>query len=288
VIFTVCRPVAAFQAAWQLTFATPTVRHFDRLPAALRPRRGRLSWFVLWRERTQVILARLLCLWPDRLHQGRWADHCHCVGLERLEQAHAQDRPVALALLHFGPTILIGHWLRARGLPAAGVRSERSVRRPLHWRYIDSLSGRGGPDGPAVFHVSRLRRAHEHLRAGRILAMTMEGRYTRHIRLEGDGFTFDMATGLVRLAAATGALVIPCLVEAGPYLSFTIHLGEPVPDELVVDADRHRAACEHLLREFVAVVRRHPGQSQAFFINHFQPATAGVAPAADALAETAS
>jgi len=290
VIWILCWPLAAFQAACQLTFATPTYRQFDRLPAALRPRLSRPSWAAcLWLERTRVNLARLLCLWPDRLCQERWTDRCRCVGLERLELNHARGRPVALALLHFGPLNLLCHWLRARGLPVAALRVAPSARRPLHWRYIDSVNCPGGRwDGPIVFDRTELRRAFEHLRAGRILATAVEGRHDRHLRLSGEGFTFDMATGLLRLAAAAGAVVMPCLIAAGPRMSFTVHLGEPVPDELVVDADRHRAACDHLLREFLAVVRRHPGQSHTQLIEHLHPATGGVPSAAEALSETAS
>jgi len=290
VIWILCWPVAAFQAACQLTFATPTIRQFDRLPFVLRPRLSRPSWVAyLWRERTRVNLARMLCFWPDRLRRGRWTDHCHCVGLERLEHEHARGRPVALALPHIGPLVLVCHWLRARDLPAAVLRKRASARRPLYWKYIDRLSGAGGRSNrPAGFDLTELRRAFEHLRAGRILAMAVEGRHAQHLRLSGEGFTFDMATGILRLAAATGAVVMPCLITAGPRMSFTVHLGEPVPDELVVDADRHRAACDHLLREFLAVVGRHPGQFHVQLIEHLHPATGGVPAAAEALPETSS
>ena len=290
VVVLLCWPPAAFQAACQLTFATPSVRQFDRLKDVLQPSASRSAWVAyLWRERTRSNLARLLCLWPDRLRRGRWSDHCRCIGLERLERAHAQGRPVALAFLHFGPLILLCHWLRVQGLPAAALRLQRSAERPAYWKYIDRLSAPGnGADWPSVFDRTELRRAHEHLRAGRILAIAVEGRRDRHLRVVRDGLTFDMATGILRLAAATGAVVIPCLLTAGPRMSFTVHLGEPVPDDLVADTDRHFAACHHLFREFLAVVGRHPGQSHAALIEHLEPAAAGGSSAAAALPETAS
>ncbi len=278
-------PVAAVQAACQLAFTTPTIRQFDRLPAALRPRLSRPSWAAyLWRERTRVNLARLMFLWPDRFCQEPWTDHCRCVGMERLELERARGRPVVLALLHFGPVVLFCHWLRARGLPAAALRDAPSAKRPLYRIFIDRLNGPGAySDGPVVFHHSELRRALELLRAGQIVLIAAEGRFARHLRLSGEGFTFDMATGPLRIAAATGALVIPSLITAGPRMSFTVHLGEPVPDALVVDARRHRAACAHLLREFLAVVRRHPGQSHRMLIDHLDPATDGAPSVAEAL-----
>ncbi len=97
-----------------------------------------------------------------------------------------------------------------------------------------------------------------------------------------------MTTGPLRLATATGALVMPCLITAGPRMSFTVHLGEPVPDALVDDAENHRAACAHLLREFLAVVGQHPGQSHCLFIEHLDPATVAAPSAAEALSEIAS
>ncbi len=129
-IWILCWPVAAVQAARQLAFTTPTIRQFDRLPAALRPRLSRPRWVAyLWRERTRMNLARLMCLWPDRFGLERWTDHCRCVGMERLELEHARGRPVVLALLHFGPSVLLCHWLRAR-TPCGGAQADACRRAP--------------------------------------------------------------------------------------------------------------------------------------------------------------
>ena len=130
-LWIMCWPMAAIRAACQMMAGAPTISHFDWIPASLRPRTDRFGAVAqLWRERTRLILVRLMCLWPDRLTLGRWKDRCRCVGLERLERNHAVGRPVILATLHFGPIILLVHWLRARGLPAAGLREGRSRGRP--------------------------------------------------------------------------------------------------------------------------------------------------------------
>jgi lauroyl/myristoyl acyltransferase len=143
-------------------------------------------------------------------------------------------------------------------------------------------------DCPSVFDRTELRRASEHLRAGRILAMAVEGGRDRHLRLVKDGYTFDMATGVLRLAALTGAVVIPCLITAGPNLSFTVHLGDPVPEELVLRKDLHLAACEHLFHEFLQVVERNPGQSLGWLLEQFQPAAVGLPSGAEELSGMAS
>jgi lauroyl/myristoyl acyltransferase len=258
-LWIVCWPMAAIRAACRLMVGAPTIRQFDRVPTSLRARPDRFGWVAhLWREQTRMSLAQLMYLWPDRLSGGRWKNRCRCVGLERVERDHALGRPIILATLHFGPSVLLVHWLRAQGMPAAGLRDSRVKARPVYWRYIDRKSAvPGRSDGPSVFDRTELRSAHDHLLAGRILLMTAEGRYHRHIRVHREGLAFDVASGPLRLAAATGAIVIPCLIAAGPRMSFTIHLGEPVPADLVIDADLHRAGCDHFLGELLPVVRRH-------------------------------
>jgi len=57
------------------------------------------------------------------------------------------------------------------------------------------------------------------------------------------------------------AVIVPCLWTAGPLFHVTMHFGEPVPDALVCDSRRHQAACDHLHREFLPVVRAFPEQS---------------------------
>jgi Bacterial lipid A biosynthesis acyltransferase len=288
-LWIVCSPMAAIRAVCQLMVGAPTIHQFDQLPTSLRARRDRFGWVAyLWREQTRMSLAQLMYLWPDRLSGGRWKDRCRCVGLERVERNHARGRPIILATLHFGPSVLLVHWLRARGMPAAGLRDGRGAARPVYWRYIDGLSAvPGRSDGPSVFDRTALRSAHDHLLAGRILVMTAEGRYHRHIRVHREGLTFDMATGPFRLAAATGAIVIPCLIAAGPRMRFTIHLGEPVPADLVIDADLHRKGGDHLLGELLPVVGRHLGQSHALLIDHLRPGADDVPPAVGTLSEAA-
>jgi hypothetical protein len=194
VLCVVCWPWAAVQAACRLIFAGPTIRQFDRLPNAWRPPLGRAAWVVyLWRELWRVNLARLLCCWPDRLGERRWAGHCRCVGLERLEREYARGRPVALATLHFGPLAALCHWLRGRGMEAAILRAWQTER-PLHWRFIDRLTDRGDRAfGPAAYDLSDLRAAYEHLRSGRILVMAVEGRPIRRVRVDRAGFALEDA-----------------------------------------------------------------------------------------------
>jgi lauroyl/myristoyl acyltransferase len=231
----------------------------------------------------------MLCLWRDRLAEGPWSAHCRSDGLERLEREHARGRPVALACLHFGPLNVVCHCLRGRGLPLAFLRFLPSDRLPLYWRYVDRLGDRDVRAlGPIAFDGSELRPALEHLRSGRILAMVVERGHGERVRLSGAGFRFDMGTGVLRMAARTGAVVMPCLITAGAGMSVAIHLGEPVPEELVSDPGRHHLACEHLFRELFAVVARYPGQAHSELIEHLRPAAVGAAVAAEVVPELIS
>jgi hypothetical protein len=107
-------PLAAVATLCELAQQRPGVGHFYRLPASLRPpRRGFSGAVQIWWRRVRLNLAKLLCLWPDRLHTPRWRRRCRCHGLEAFEAAGAQDRPVIVAFLHFGPISVLRYWLRA-------------------------------------------------------------------------------------------------------------------------------------------------------------------------------
>jgi lauroyl/myristoyl acyltransferase len=287
-----CWPIAALAAFWELTYAQPTVRQFHRLPPSLRPALTRSSWVRrVCQQRIQVSLAKFLSLWPDRFGNPRWRRRCQCTGIEHLEETCAQGRPIVLAVLHFGPLIVLRYWLRARGLPVAGLIARTSNRRPLHRRYLDRLSdAAGGLAGvPHIFDLTQLRKVYRFLRSEpgdrpsriqgtgpvlaspRLLLITVEGNDGEHVLVKRADFCFRMATGALRLAARADAHVLPCLIRAERPIGFTIHFGKPVPREWIRDKCRHAAACEHLLEEFLPLLCAHPEQSGFQLLCCFQP-----------------
>jgi lauroyl/myristoyl acyltransferase len=194
--------------------------------------------------------------------------------MERLDRSLERGQPVVLVFLHMGPLSALTHWLRARGVPAATLILRPVRDRPAYRGYLDAVSGRAGglTEQAAVFDMKQLRRARKHLRAGRPLLVAADGLHGRYHTLDGGGFGFEMSTGMLRLASGTGAAVIPCLITAEAGMGFTVHFGEPAPPGLVADPAGHRAACEHLLREFLKVIRRHPAQCSYALISRFRPA----------------
>jgi hypothetical protein len=201
--------------------------------------------------------------------------------MEQFEQICAQDRPIILAVLHYGPLIVLRYWLRACGLPVAGLTARSWRDRPPHRRYLDRISdAAGGLDGvPHNFDLSQLREVKKFLDCHnedgrsaqmetvpglafpRLLIITAEGYDSQHALVRSDDFSFRMATGALRLAARANAYVIPCLIRADRPFGFTVHFGRPVPDEWLRDKSRHQAACEHLLHEFLPQLRAQPEQA---------------------------
>jgi hypothetical protein len=181
---------------------------------------------------------------------------------------------VILAVLHFGPLSVLRYWLRAQGLPAAGLVGRPSRRRSLYRQYLDRLTdAAGGVEGAShVFDLKQLRQAHQFLENRGLLIVAVEGIRTQRVLVRGDDFSFLMATGALRLAAQVSADVFPCLIRADYPWGFTAHFGEPVPPAWVTDKGRHAAACDHLLRQFLLVLHDQPEQCWSQLLICFQPA----------------
>lgn len=266
-------PIAAAKTTWELAGGRPTVGDFRRLPACLMPPREPAAFFWrIWWPRTRMNLTKLMKFWPDRLRTARWQERIRCVGLAEFEKARARGRPVILAMLHFGPATVLRYWLRARGWPAAGLVArplkERSALARLADRQSDRASGLGGV--PHVFNRTRLRQLVRFLRPPNLLLMTVEGVKSGQVFIGGEDYSLPLATGAVRLAALTGAVLIPCLAYSHRPLGLTVHFGKPAPPP-AGKKDPGRAAYEHLLREFVSVIRIAPEQCSFELLWRFRP-----------------
>jgi hypothetical protein len=121
-----------------------------------------------------------------------------------------------------------------------------------------------------VFDLKQLRQASRFLESHGLLIVTVEGIHAQGVLVPVDDFCFLMATGALRLAAQVSADVFPCLIRADYPWGFTAHFGEPVPPALVTDKGRHAAACDHLLREFLLVLRDQPEQCWSQLLVCFQ------------------
>jgi hypothetical protein len=108
------------------------------------------------------------------------------------------------------------------------------------------------------------------LRSPAILLTSVDGDKGRQLLVRGEGYGIELSPGAFRLATMAGAVVIPYMVHAESGMRLTVHFGEPVPDEYVVDRRRHPAGCEWLLRNFLTVLRDHPEQCSAELLYDFR------------------
>ena len=261
VLWLVLFPVAAIKALWELAYAMPTVRHFNRLPVSLRPSVGRGMWlWRLWSRRAQLNLTKLLYLWPDRLQKSRWQSLCRYDGIERFESIRAESRPVILAVLHFGPLTVLVHWLRACGVPAAALADKDLGGRSMYRRYVNRLSDRanGLAGVPLLIRTDQHRDAIQFLTDGRVLIVTMDGESRHRVKVREGDFSFDAAPGAFQLAEMSNAVVIPCLISAEPRFEFTIHFGRPIPPTDLVDRRSQHSACQQALRDLLPVIQDRP------------------------------
>jgi len=251
-------PPAAVRTAWELRFGGGRVA--VKMPQSRWTRAARYR--RMWASRVPLNAVKLLLLWPDRLRLPRWRSCLATTGIERFEQVRATGRPVILATLHFGPTTAALPLLRRDGLPAAALvirdPAERARFRTALQQVADGVNGLDGV--PALISVADLERAVGFLNPGHVLVLSVDGPRGRHLWSTIDDHALCLSTAVCQMAAMRQAVIVPCLLTAGPLFRVTMHFGEPVPDALVVDYRRHQAACDHLHREFLPVVKAFPEQ----------------------------
>ena len=237
------------------------------------PRTGRTAR----QYRQNHYLNHFLEFFPERLAEARWSNGCRIEGLERLWQAGQSRRPVVLAFCHFGSYFLLRFWLRAAGVPAATFIGGQSARRAAAMRFKDRFSP--FPEIPTAFYQDQLRAAAEFLAAGNPLLMPIDAPAGKQMNVPfGDGWTFQMATGAVRLAARHGAELIPCSITDEGRWRFHIRLGHPAPEEFLAAEAGWVRAGKHLLDEMRPVFQAHPEQCAADLLRCLKPNPSAAAP----------
>ena len=205
---------------------------------------------------------QVLQLLPDRLCTARWRKRCQIHGWHHLEQARGNGQPVVLAFTHVGPYFLTGFWLRAHGIPVTalmmGSAKSRSGTRRYKDRYLPF------PTIPCVVYANHLKELVKAFSAGATPLIAIDVPTGRLLDVPfGEGQTFQLATGAMRLAARHGAALIPChIIRTGSW-RFRIELCQPVPPKYLAGVPDLVAAGQHLLAESLPLWRRHPEQCQA-------------------------
>ena len=207
---------------------------------------------------------------PERLAEPKWIDRCQIEGLDSVLRAQRNGRPVVLAFSHFSAYRLSRFWLRTAGIPAATLMAGEAKNRREWERLGDGFSP--FPEIPTVFYLDQLREANGSLAAGNPLLVAIDHAAGKQMQVPvGEGWTFQMATGVVRLAIRHRAELIPCVVIDEGHWRFQLKLGRPVPAEYLTAESDWLHAGKHLLNEMLPHFRNHPDQCLDF-IKNFQPA----------------
>ena len=230
------------------------------LPEAFGPRPTAAA---VVRSRYELKAGTLARLWPDRLAEPRWQARCRLHGAAAVRGLLAAGRPVVLATLHYGSLTELFHWLRAAGLPVAAVAGSPpdhrgAIRSGLNDR-ADRANGLAGV--PRVFGTTPadLRDVCDFLAApGRAVQIAVDGIVgTRRHAVAAAGVRFEVSAGAFKLAAITGAVVVPCLWRPARRMGCDIHFADPVPDA-VVAGRRFDEAAAHVVHHLLPLIRDRP------------------------------
>jgi lauroyl/myristoyl acyltransferase len=266
VFYTILKPFCQVRAILYTVFNR---RKKAALPAFLQASQTRRVQSDL---RAAFYLNHVLDYFPERLAGAKWKGRCQIEGLEYLQVARQNGRPVILAFYHFGPYFLLRSWLRVAGFPSgsylAGKKPERTRVRQFTDRFY--------PWPKITFSPDETNAAAEFLKAGNLLMVALDVPRGRQIHVPfGEDWSFQMAAGAMSLAQSHQAdLISCCIVEEGAW-NFRIKLGPPVPQEyLALEADWFRAG-GHLLAEMLPFIQAHADQSFGNFTQCFKPVPSG-------------
>jgi lauroyl/myristoyl acyltransferase len=218
---------------------------------------------------TIFYLNRAMEFFPERLSEARWKSRCRIVGLERLQHAQQNGRPLVLAFCHFGPIFLMSCLLRANGVQAATLLWNKSCHRPKLKRLQDEVSL--FPEIPKTFHPDQLREMIRFLVPGNSLLIAMDNPTGKCLDLPlREGWTFHTATGAMRLASHHHAELIPCTIIGEGRWRSRIEIGRPVPAEwLGAEIDLARVG-KYLWDEMSPHFERHPEQCTRKMLERFR------------------
>lgn len=223
-----------------------------------------------WRARGEM--NKVLSFFPDRLANPRWRDRTEVVGLERLKAFHAAKRPVVLAFVHSGPFYLLRSCLVSLGVPVATLVAGRSDGPTRHLRRL-KFGVSPIPNLPSVFYSNELRELGRFLAAGNAVLVAVDRPTGRQVSMPvGDGWSFEMATGAIRLAALHKAQLVPCWITDEGNWKFRIEFGAPVSESKLVEPCDLVDVGTELLSAFMPRIRANPQQCHGWLLERFHRA----------------
>lgn len=236
---------------------------WSRMPKTWRPKP--LAFF--FRQTIGFAHARLVYLWPDQLGKSHWLKRCQLKLDSNLEKRLQSERPIVFASFHFGPFRTLPYWLRAHGIAVTTLVGTPISRESA---MIDALSP--PPEVPVLAWVNDMKEIRKSVGPGRRLLILIDVDHAKQTPVTMANEVFRLTTGAVRLAAATGADLIPCVIVEKDVWNFVIHFGSPVPQAFLGKSPDVPAATSHLLGELLPVMLCHPVQCRHRFLSSITPA----------------
>ncbi len=264
VLLVLLYPIALLRAA----FDTIARRGKFLTPRALPPVGRSASFRVELRERTSAWLSTAALLWADRFARPPWSSRLDVGDLERVRST-ASTRPVLIATLHFGGIFLMPTLLRAYGVPTAAVVGDKLW--PVRW-WRERRAQLTSIDGlPTHLRSGDARAMMRYLQPGRCLLVALDYPIGDQVATPYGGSAMRLSTASFRLARLTGAAIVPVLVRVeGPW-RYSLHVGQPVPDELLARED-DAAVLAHIVNELMPVAEVKPEQALPLLVNAFERA----------------
>lgn len=225
-------------------------------------------------RRRNHYLNQTIELFSDRLASPEWSRRCRINGEEHLQRARQQGKPVVLAFCHFEAFALLRFWLRAAGFPVTNLIRDEAIR-PSMRQLTDRLTP--FPEVPTVICRDELSRAIGLLKTGIPLLVAVDSPNGKQLQVPiQEGWSFQMATGAIRMAISQEAELISCAIIDEGRWHYRIELGRPVPRELLTAGNDWLPAGIFLLEQLLPHVRNHPEQSLAV-IKRIQPTASNAA-----------
>jgi lauroyl/myristoyl acyltransferase len=106
------------------------------------------------------------------------------------------------------------------------------------------------------------------LKPGRCLMVALDFPTAEHVEVAFGGGAMRLSTPPLRLARVARAAVVPMLAVHEGQWRIRLHLGAPVPDELLRAGD-YQAAAAHIANELLPVAAAAPGQALPTMVEAF-------------------
>jgi lauroyl/myristoyl acyltransferase len=198
----------------------------------------------------------------DRLGETGWARRFQVRGTRPDQLPESAGRPIILVHLHIGAYALVHFWLRAQRLRATCYWAGEPLIFGTPWArriFAEAARVHGMEDIPRIFLPHQLRAALQFLVPGHILTTAMDSDSTTCATFNANGHEILLSQGVVHLAEASHAILVPVSVISEGAARFEIRFGPPVPDALV-DKHHPRPAIQYLLDHLWKDVEEDPSR----------------------------